>query len=182
MDRALFFFLNRLGCEPLDPLFRMLSHRFFILSAAFLACVFLAFRYRKRVWPILLALTCGVAASDLLGARLLKPLIGRTRPCYSLPPGTFRWVGPAANIGSMPSLHAANVFAAAFVITCAEPRLGPLAYFLALLIGFSRIYLGVHWPADVLAGALMGTATGWLAWTLVKAIGRRALQPPTKRE
>ncbi len=49
--------------------------------------------------------------SDLVGAQVLRPLFGRMRPCFALPSGTVRWLAPSSDVGSLPSLHAANFFA-----------------------------------------------------------------------
>jgi undecaprenyl-diphosphatase len=69
--------------------------------------------------------------------------------------------------GSFPSGHAATSFAAATVLSFARPRWAPAFYLLALAIGFSRIYVGVHYPLDIVGGAALGvgvaTALRWLA-------------------
>jgi undecaprenyl-diphosphatase len=64
----------------------------------------------------------------------------------------------------MPSLHAANAFAFALLIALQWPAFGIPSLALAFLIGISRIYVGVHWPSDVVAGALWGSAVSLLIW------------------
>jgi undecaprenyl-diphosphatase len=120
------------------------------------------------------ALGAAIAMSDGLGSQLLRPLLARRRPCYALPPGTFRWLAPAADVGSLPSLHAANFFAMATVAAAAGPRLGVAALAVAVLVALSRVYVGVHWPTDVLAGWSVGAAWAALCWLIARWIQRKA--------
>jgi undecaprenyl-diphosphatase len=109
---------------------------------------------------VLTALADGAAH---LVASLLQRAVGRHRPdvphLVALP-----------HSGSFPSGHATTAFACATVLAVLEPRLRVPAFLLAAAIAYSRLYLGVHYPLDVLAGALLGVAiaTGllWLAAAL----------------
>jgi undecaprenyl-diphosphatase len=85
------------------------------------------------------------------------------RPCYALPPGTFRWLVPASDVGSLPSLHAANFFALATVAAAVDRRLGLAAVAVAAAVAWARVHGGVHWPSDVVAGAAWGALCGALA-------------------
>jgi undecaprenyl-diphosphatase len=78
---------------------------------------------------------------------------------------------PAPKDHSFPSGHAATSFAAATVLTAFAPRLAPAWFVLALAIGFSRVYVGVHYPLDIVGGAALGVATALL---LLAAIRRRS--------
>jgi undecaprenyl-diphosphatase len=79
---------------------------------------------------------------------------------------------------SFPSGHAATSFAAAVVLALALPALAPAFFVLAALVGFSRLYVGVHFPLDVLAGAALGAAVA-TALLLLARILRRSRQPRT---
>jgi undecaprenyl-diphosphatase len=120
----------------------------------------------KRYDVFLLTLLA-VAIADLAAAEL-KGVFDVERPSsrYAEP----RPLVHAPLDGSFPSGHAATSFAAATVLTFARPRWAPAFFLLALAIGFSRIYVGVHYPLDVVGGAVLGilvaTALRWLVAAL----------------
>jgi undecaprenyl-diphosphatase len=79
---------------------------------------------------------------------------------------------------SFPSGHTSTSFACAYVISRLAPRLTVFVYVLAALIGFSRIYVGVHYPLDVLAGAVLGLVVAKALLTLLGALQRLPRAPP----
>ncbi len=82
---------------------------------------------------------------------------------------------------SFPSGHATTSFAGATMLAQFAPRWWPALYLLAAAIAFSRVYVGVHYPVDVLAGAALGTAIGWAAITALRRLGRSRLRSPGAR-
>jgi undecaprenyl-diphosphatase len=114
-----------------------------------------------------------VAVSDLASTGL-KAVFDVERP-------SMRYVQPKPLVtppldGSFPSGHAATSFAAATVLSFARPRWAPAFYLLALAIGSSRVYAGVHYPLDIVGGAVLGiavaTALRWLAGALQRSRAR----------
>jgi undecaprenyl-diphosphatase len=102
-----------------------------------------------------------------LSTDLLKATIPRSRPHVDA-------LVPRPHTHSFPSGHAAIAFACATVLGAAAPRLRAPLYVLAAAIAWSRAYDGVHYPLDVLAGAIIGAALGYGLVRLWRATGRRA--------
>lgn len=106
-------------------------------------------KYRKGG----MALAVGLIAGLLLGNLTLKPLIARTRP-YELVEGIELLITAPVDF-SFPSGHTMSSFIGAFVLTMTDKRFGFVAIPLAILIAFSRLYLYVHFPSDILGGVVL---------------------------
>jgi undecaprenyl-diphosphatase len=105
-------------------------------------------------------------AADLL-AELGKVIVHRHRPFE-------HQLGPASSAHSFPSGHTATSFACATVLSSVAPRWRAPFFVLAALIGLSRVYNGMHYPTDVLAGAVLGVLTALLLLAAVRRRSRRA--------
>ncbi|HET8724586.1 MAG TPA: phosphatase PAP2 family protein [Anaeromyxobacteraceae bacterium] len=173
VEERLFRAVNVDAGPAVDAAARLLSSPAFGAAVAVTLAAALAARRRDARWAWVLALAAALALSDGLGSQLVRPLLPRARPVYALPAGTVRNVAPAANVGSIPSLHAANFFAMALVGSAGWPALAPFLYAIATMVAWSRMYVGVHWPGDVLLGAAWGTLWGWAAVAALRAALRR---------
>ena len=120
-----------------------------------------------------LLMLCAIAGGFLFGEVFLKNIVCRARPFGAFPGYTNLLISPPSGF-SFPSGHSCSSFAAATVLVgCFKKRAIP-AVLLATLIAFSRIYLFVHWPTDVLAGIALGIIFGLLTLFLAKRYqGRR---------
>jgi len=116
--------------------------------------------FNKRYQRCGITLIISVSLAMLIGDELLKPLFERVRPCNKFPDIAMLLARPKSY--SFPSGHAMISFAAACVLNYYKPLFGILAYILASIIAFSRLYLFVHYPSDVLGGMLFGTICSML--------------------
>ncbi|HZR92687.1 MAG TPA: phosphatase PAP2 family protein [Gaiellaceae bacterium] len=156
----------------LDQVFVWLS-RLGTFGGIFLAVALLAAVVRRK--PELLVVTLAAAlAADALD-RGLKAAVGRARPpAGAVPPPLVR----VPSDGSFPSGHAAVGFACAVSLALALPRLAVPLLLLAGAIAYSRVYLGVHYPLDVVGGAALGAAVATALRRLAGALTRSRRPPP----
>ena len=149
--------------DMLMPLVSGLGDAGFIWIAAGIALLCTR-RYRKVGVALLLALAVGV----LVGNVALKNIIARPRPCWLQPEMLVLAENPADY--SFPSGHTLSSVIAATVLIRGEKRFAWCAAPLAALIAFSRLYLFVHFPSDILGGAVLGGAIGWLSFEAVNKL------------
>ena len=118
--------------------------------------------YSKGGIAILIALAFGA----ILGSFVLKPLIARPRPFHSMEELSLLIKSPTGF--SFPSGHTMSSFSAAYILNYINKKFGYFAIPLAILIAFSRLYLYVHFPSDILAGAILGILISYLTVKVLK--------------
>jgi undecaprenyl-diphosphatase len=153
LDAALFLWINQaLSNSALDIVLPLLTY----LGSVWLwiPVSLIILYYRKQLGR---RLVFGLISANLI-AYVLKAVIARPRPFDALS-GIHVLENEA--FGSFPSGHATNAFLAAFLLAQAYPKYKWCFYGLAVIVAFSRVYLGVHYPLDVVAGALLGLGAGY---------------------
>ncbi|WP_027078645.1 phosphatase PAP2 family protein [Maribacter antarcticus] len=167
-DHELFLYLNGLGTPSWDTFWQFISHK---LSAIPLYVFLLLLSYRKyglkKTVVLVISVALLITVSDQL-SNFFKYGVGRLRPCHDPElMDVMRLVkSRCGGKFSYFSAHAANSFALAVffgqILTSQFKGIAPLLLLWACFVAYSRVYIGVHFPLDVLTGALLGSLFGWL--------------------
>lgn len=118
-------------------------------------------KYRKYGFMILLSLVIYL----IVGSKIIKPLVARPRPFMEL--DFIKLIVDKPSGYSFPSGHSMSAFSAATILMFMNKKIGITGIILASIIAFSRVYLFVHYPSDVIAGAVLGVIAGILSYKLV---------------
>ncbi len=174
LDTIVFQLLNQAGNPFWDPVMLFFSSKWVWLPLYVYLIIRLYKIYKLDIWLPLILIGLMVTATDQLTSSLMKPGFQRLRPCHE---NTLESVSTVNdNCGGLygfPSSHAANTMALAVFITGIWGVRSTLSLFMilwSLVIGYSRIYLGVHYPGDVLVGFLLGAFSSVL---IVNLFGTR---------
>ena len=181
IDLAIFYFFNHtLSTGFLDKFFSIITD----VNSWYIAYIILAgiavtkggTRGRIAVAGIIIL----IIFTDQTGYKLLKEIFQRIRPCNVLPDV----ITPIDCRGSFsfPSNHALNNFAAATFLWRLFPKFKWVFFITAFLIALSRVYLGLHYPSDIAAGAIIGTAFGYLFSIAAIKIDEYIKKRPAKKE
>ena len=172
IDYAMFHRINQLwNVTALNPIFQFIRDPKHLTAFYLLLAFLLLLKYRLKGWWIVLFLGATMGLSDLISSHILKPYFHRLRPCVD-----FIWNGKmndlvGGNHGySFTSSHAANNMSVCLFLTMIFlPIIGRKSYcFLTvpIIVGYSQIYVGVHYPMDVLGGYITGALCGVIMYWL----------------
>lgn len=174
IDLQILHFIQEFFTSPiLDYLFVVLTSlgnsKFIWLAAAYLLLL------QKKTRNCGMVLFVGIITSQLLCEEIIKPLIQRDRPFYLYPNLTL--LIPAPYGYSFPSGHTMDAFLSSTILYCYNKKYGAIAFLIAFFMGLSRIYLFVHYPSDVLAGAVFGILVGLLIYKYCKFGEDNTIEP-----
>jgi undecaprenyl-diphosphatase len=177
VDVALFRYINSTLANPVtDFIMPIITSDWNLRIIYAVTMLLLVWRGTKEVrWLVAFSVVTMIIA-DQLASGLFKELFGRVRPCHTLDS-----VNLLVNCGagkSMPSGHATNAFAQAAFFWVSVRRYGWYLFPFAAIVAMSRVFVGVHYPFDIIVGALLGgmvgVAVGWLNSALRRAKEKRS--------
>ncbi len=176
IDQQLFIFLNSLNSSFFDTIMKEISAHWF-WAPVILCFFYFAFKdYGRKIWLPLLAFTVCFVLTDQ-GSGFFKDFFQRYRPSHNVELFNIVHIVDDYRGGMYGffSAHAANSFGL-FVLSSLIVRRKAYTYivlFWAVVVTYSRIYLGVHYPSDILAGIIWGSAAGYLCYKLMDLICQR---------
>mgnify|MGYP001271003771 CR=1 FL=1 len=168
IDEYLFKLINGIGWNDMDPFMILISSKW-IWIPLYIFIIFKIYqKFPEQIFKILLSIGALIFLADFGSVHLFKEVFERTRPCHVL--DSIRIVDGCGGHYGFISSHASNSFAIAFFISLLfKKRITFILLFSwAVLIGFSRIYLGVHYPFDILGGMFWGLFVSLLTYLIYK--------------
>ena len=173
-DQELLLQINRTLSNGLfDVLMPWLRNKYFWLPLYVFILAFIGFHWKRKSWLVLFFLFLTFGAGDWLSAGVIKPLVQRERPCRDEQIASQLILRVACGGGySFPSAHGTNHMGLAVFFFLLFGKIfskGRYLFFLwAILISFAQVYVGVHYPSDLLAGWLLGSLLGMGLYRLMR--------------
>jgi undecaprenyl-diphosphatase len=179
IDQQLFLFLNSHNTPFWDAVMHAISTIIIWIPLYIAILVYLGIRYKRKFPVILLFIILAVTLSDQISVQLFKNVFHRLRPCHepSLAGLVHLVDGRCGGLYGFVSSHAANCFNVAFLslLLIRKKWYSVSMIIWASVVGYSRIYLGVHYPGDVICGAIAGALIGWGVYELYALTDRKIL-------
>lgn len=176
-DQQVFLFLNSFHYSFLDPVMYALSGKLIWIPLYAAILTWIAVKEKKQFWIILLFVLFSVLLADR-GSVLIKNLVMRPRPCHEPAIEGLVYIvnGKCGGMYGFVSSHAANAFNVALIslLFIRKRWFTVFIVFWALVVGYTRIYLGVHYTGDVICGSLYGALVGWFCFTMYQRVSNRA--------
>lgn len=178
LDKELLLFLNSFHTPWLDPVMFWITKTLFWLPL-YLFLLFLVFKnFKKDAWIVLIGIAIAILLADQITASIMKPFFARLRPSRepSLQGLVHLVDGYTGGKYGFASSHAANTFATAlffWLLFKERYRWVWVLFVWAVVMTYSRIYLGVHYPGDIIVGMLIGLGAAWAGFKIQQRIWNR---------
>ncbi len=180
LDQQLFLFLNSINSPFWDLVMHAISGKLIWAPLYLGILIYLGMKYKRKFIVILLFIILAIALADQISVQLFKNLVQRLRPCHepSLEGLVHLFNGECGGKFGFVSSHATNSFNVALLsLLFIRKRWYTITIISwAVVIGYSRVYLGVHYPGDVICGSLLGAFVGWSIYSLYILTDNKILQ------
>jgi undecaprenyl-diphosphatase len=179
LDQQALLFLNSLNSPFFDKVMYAISGRVIWIPLYLTILIYLGVKYKRKFLIIILFIILGATLADQISV-MFKNIFERLRPCHDPElQGLVHLVkGECGGMYSFVSSHATNSFNVALIsLLFIKKRWFSISIIIwALVIGYSRIYLGVHYPGDVICGSILGALIGWSIYSLYVLTDNKILQ------
>jgi undecaprenyl-diphosphatase len=175
-DEEIFLKLNSIHADWIDPVANIISGNVVWIPLYIILIYFIYQTDAKEIWWVLGGIALTILMADQFTSGFMKPYFERLRPCHDP-----RWVEivhtykRCGGLYGFASSHAANTFGVAIFLNLkmnGKIRYLTFLFLWASVVSYSRIYLGVHYPLDILVGGMVGLIAGFISWILIVFIRR----------
>ena len=171
VDKKIFTFFNSSIANPVfDIFFPIITNQDIWIIPILLGIIILSIKGGTKGRIASIVLIIGVILADYSSAQIIKPYFQRLRPSHDIL-DQIRLLVPKGGRYGFVSSHAANMYVSATILGYFYSKQKRLFFTIASLVAFSRVYVGVHYPADIVFGGLLGYGLGWITitnWVIIK--------------
>ena len=174
IDQDLFLFLNGIHSPFWDTLMYWISYKFTWVPLYLAALIYFIYKQKQKAILSIVLVVATIALADQLSVHLFKNVFLRYRPCHNLEIQNLIHTvhGHCGGQYGFVSSHAANAFGFAIftALVIQKRKISYLLILWAIVVSYSRIYLGVHYPADIFGGAILGSSIAIIVALIYKKI------------
>lgn len=176
-DLQLFFAINGWNSPFWDGFMLFVTNKSTWYPLYAIIIVFLIYRYKKYIWLPVIMIALTITIADQTSSGFLKPTVKRLRPCKNTEISAQVHIpGGCGGLHGFTSSHASNHFGIAVLLILLGRNWSKWTWLFlpwAAVIAYSRVYVGVHYPGDVIVGGLIGVAAAYIAFYLGKFLSEK---------